>query len=63
MLLREIQTGILTFDNEKEVLERCEELSRDNDIVEYKTYKDFSERHKRWVYKISYEKDTLRSNI
>lgn len=59
MLPREIKDITLTFDNEKEALEKYEEILRDNNIVERKIYKDFSETFQRWVYKISYRKDTV----
>lgn len=62
MLLREIQNIILTFDDEREVLKKYEETLEDDTVIEHKMYKDYSEIFEKWVYKISYEKDTLKLN-
>lgn len=63
MLLREIQSIVLTFDNEKEALKKYQEILGDNTVIERRIYKDYSEIFEKWVYKISYKKDTLKSNI
>lgn len=62
MLLRETQSIISTFDNEKEALKKYEETLEDDTVIEHKMYKDYSEIFEKWVYKISYEKDTLKLN-
>lgn len=62
MILRETQSIILTFDNEKEALKKYEETLEDDTVIEHKMYKDYSEIFEKWVYKISYEKDTLKLN-
>lgn len=63
MLLREIQNIILTFDDEKEVLKKYQELLQDDTAIERsRIYKDYSEIFEKWVYKISYKKDTLKLN-
>ncbi|NGS95715.1 hypothetical protein G6Z25_02120 [Clostridium perfringens] len=63
MLLREIQNIILTFDDEKEVLKKYQELLQDDTVIERsRIYKDYSEIFEKWVYKISYKKDTLKLN-
>lgn len=62
MLLREIQSIILTFDDGKEALKKYQEILEDYTVIKHKMYKDYSEIFEKWVYKISYEKDTLRLN-
>lgn len=44
MILREIQSIILTFDNEKEALKKYQELLEDDAVIERsRIYKDYSE--------------------
>ncbi|MFY8263063.1 hypothetical protein ACOT7R_09205 [Clostridium perfringens] len=63
MLLREIQNIILTFDDGKEALKKYQELLEDDTVIERSgIYKDYSEIFEKWIYKISYKKDTLKLN-
>ena len=43
MLLREIQSIILTFDDGKEALKKYQEILEDYTVIEHKMYKDYSE--------------------
>ncbi|MDC4245619.1 hypothetical protein [Clostridium perfringens] len=60
MLLREIQSIILAFDDEREALKKYEETLEDDTVIERTIYKDYSDIFEKWVYVVSYKKSFIK---
>ena len=54
MLIKKIKEESLIFDNEKEALDRYEEIDNSTDCVENRISKNFSFEFDKWVYTITY---------
>ena len=54
MLIKKIKEERLIFDNEKEALDRYEEIDNSTDCVENRISKNFSFEFDKWVYTINY---------
>ena len=55
MLIKKIKEESLIFDNEKEALDRYEEIDNSTDCVENRISKNFSFEFDKWVYTITYK--------
>lgn len=55
MLIKKIKEERLIFDNEKEALDRYEEIYNSTDCVENRISKNFSFEFDKWVYTITYK--------
>lgn len=55
MLIKKIKEEKLIFDNEKEALDRYEEIDNSTDCVENRIAKYFSFEFDKWVYTITYK--------
>ena len=55
MLIKKIKEERLIFDNEKEALDRYEEIDNSTDCVENRISKNFSFEFDKWVYTITYK--------
>ena len=55
MLIKKIKEERFIFDNEKEALDRYEEIDNSTDCVENRISKNFSFEFDKWVYTITYK--------
>ena len=55
MLIKKTKEERLIFDNEKEALDRYEEIDNSTDCVENRISKNFSFEFDKWVYTITYK--------